>query len=137
MPSPCVKCGAPVASPWQFCPECGAAVAHEPAIPRHHDRAPLKAVFGGLLLGSVTAPILIIVGCLLCLTGLGAFLGVPMIVAGIISPIMGPVIGFKSARGNCPWCGAPVSCVDSEQSFECDACKQRIAVKDHTFVTVA
>ena len=136
----CLKCGAHIDSPWKFCPACGVAVTHETQIaaqPAEREKPPVNAVFGGLLLGSIVTPVLIILGCLLCLTGLGAFLGVPMIIAGVLAPVMGPMVGFGSIKGDCPWCGAKVSSVSSRQSFDCDACKRRITVKDHKFVTAS
>jgi len=135
MDSSCAKCGAHLDSPWKFCPGCGNAVASAHAVPREHEPAPVKAAFSGLLLGAVVAPILLIVGSLLCLTGLGAFLGVPMIICGILAPLAGPVIGIDSLKGACPWCGAAVTSVNSQQSFDCDSCKQRIAIKNHKFVS--
>ena len=134
MHSPCLKCGAHLESEWKFCPGCGAAAASDAAVPREHKPAPAKAAFSGLLLGSIATPILIIVGGLLCLTGLGAFLGVPMIVAGILAPLAGPVIGLGSLNGKCPYCGAAITSLDARGSFNCEACQQRIAVVDHKFV---
>jgi len=133
----CLKCGAHLDSPWKFCPGCGAAVHRDTqaaAVPAEHEPAPVKPAFGGLLIGIVITPILVIVGGLLCLTGLGAFLGVPMIIAGVLAPLMGPMIGFGSIQGECPCCGAKVSSIASRQSFACDGCKQTIAVKGRKFV---
>ena len=97
----------------------------------------MRNAFSGLALGVVAAPVLLIVGVLLCLTGLGAILGIPMIIGAILSPLAGPVVGFNAVRGKCPWCGAKVSCVHTGQSFDCDACHQRIALRHEKFVTAA
>lgn len=133
----CQKCGNELSSPWKFCPICGTAVAHAavtPAEPHPAEKTPVKGAFSGLLLGVILAPMMIIVGTMLCLTGLGAILGVPMILGGAMAPLLGPMIGLGSLRGKCPWCGEPVSSVNSRQSFECDACKQRIAFRLGKFV---
>ena len=136
----CLKCGTQLSSPWKFCPNCGAAVApeaHEHAAPPEVEKTPVKGAFSGLLFGMIATPIMIIVGTMLCLTGLGAILGIPMIIGGVFAPLLGPLIGFGSIKGKCPWCGSPVSSIRSAQSFDCEACNQRIAVKIGKFVKVA
>ena len=65
------------------------------------------------------------------------WVGVPMIIAGVFAPLMGPVIGLGALKGKCPWCGARISSLRSHQSFDCAACHQRIAVHDLKFVRVA
>lgn len=135
----CEKCGEKFESLWKFCPHCGAAktvATQAQVLPPATDRAPVRGAFSGLLIGALAAPVLIIVGMMLCLTGLGAFLGVPMIIAGIVAPLMGPVIGFGALKGKCPWCGSPVSSINSKQSFACTACNKMIAVKIGRFVRV-
>jgi hypothetical protein len=42
---------------------------------------------------------MIIAGIMLCLTGLGAFLGVPLIIGGIIAPLAGPLFGMGVVKG--------------------------------------
>jgi predicted amidophosphoribosyltransferase len=131
----CLKCDAHLASPWKFCPNCGAAATHELHKPAESEKAPLQGPFSGLLFGVLAAPVMIIVGTMLCLTGLGAFLGVPMIIGGVLAPLAGPMIGFGAVKGKCPCCDAPVSSIPGVESFHCEACHQRIAVRDEKFVT--
>jgi ribosomal protein S27AE len=124
-------------TPWKFCPDCGAASKHEAvkAIePVEHEKAPVQGAFSGLLFGMIVAPMLLIVGTLLCLTGLGAILGVPMILAAILSPLMGPMIGIGTLKGSCPWCGTAVNGVEHAKDFTCIACSQRIAIRHREFV---
>jgi len=135
----CSKCSAQLAPAWSHCPFCGTAKTQEvvtPAVPGEIEKAPVRGAFSGLALGILVAPMLIIVGTMLCLTGLGAFLGIPMIVGAIFAPVLGPVIGFGALKGKCPWCGASVSSIRSLQSFDCSNCKQRIVVRLGRFVRV-
>jgi len=83
------------------------------------------------MLGFIAAPVLIIVGVMLCLTGLGAFLGVPMIIAGFFSPLVGPFFGSGSVGGKCPWCGASISSLKHSQEFTCHHCSRRVVVRNH------
>ena len=136
----CSKCGAQLSSPWHFCPNCGAAISPEteqPASPAEREKAPVKAAFSGLLFGMIVAPMCIIVGTMLCLTGLGAFLGVPMIIGGVLAPLLGPMIGIGELKGKCPWCGAAVSNIVNAPGFDCHACGNRIEVQDRRFIRAA
>jgi DNA-directed RNA polymerase subunit RPC12/RpoP len=99
-----------------------------------HENAPVKGAFGGLVLGVIVAPVLIIVGGMLCLTGLGAFAGVPMIIAGFCSPLLGPMLGISAIHGKCPWCGVEVSSVAPLDGFCCEKCNGKIAVKRRELV---
>jgi zinc-ribbon domain len=132
MNAQCSKCGMQLAPSWSFCPHCGAT--HEnlaPAPPAEHEKSSMAGAFGGLFLGVVIAPVLIIFGVLLCLTGLGAFLGIPMIVAGAISPLAGPLMGMKEHQGRCPCCGLHVVSVTDGKPHYCPACDSEFALTDH------
>jgi DNA-directed RNA polymerase subunit RPC12/RpoP len=130
----CSKCGALIESPWSFCPRCGTANAletPEQIVPQEHEKAPVKGAFGGLLFGVLAAPVLIIVGGMLCLTGLGAIGGIPLIILGFCSPLLGPMLGLDTHKGKCPWCGVAVSAIPPIDTFVCHACSGKIAVKNH------
>ncbi|MGO9340284.1 MAG: hypothetical protein ACLPY1_22540 [Terracidiphilus sp.] len=103
--------------------------------PEESERAPMQGAFGGLLFGMLAVPILVIVGTMLCLTGLGAILGIPMILAAVLAPLLGPMIGLGAVKGKCPWCGISVSSVANANDFNCHGCGKRIAIKHRTFVT--
>ena len=126
----CSKCGEQLESSWKFCPHCASTRPHE-VIPEEHEPAPTKRAFGGLFFGIVMAPVLIIVGTMLCLTGLGAFVGVPMIIAGFASPLIGPMLGLGTHTGKCPWCGAAISSVPLMDTFACHECNGKISVRNH------
>lgn len=137
MQATCSHCNMQLQSAWSFCPGCGAAVSHPSVVEHPVEPTPVRAAVSGLFLGLIVTPVAVIVGIMLCLTGLGAFLGVPMIILGLLAPLVGPILGFRSVRGNCPWCGAPVSSLDSVQSFDCDACHRSIVIRDHKYVSAA
>jgi hypothetical protein len=135
MVGPCPKCGAHLMSCFVFCPDCGlklASLVHYDPPPL--EKAPVKEAYSGLFLGALVGPAMLITGGMLCLTGLGVFLGVPLVVGGVIAPLVGTMVGTNSLRGTCPWCGTKVSSLDATGSFECEACQKRVAVRDHKFV---
>ena len=131
MSGTCSHCGAHVAANWAFCPHCASAVPHQPEITaaHEHEKPPVKGGYGGLLLGIVAAPVLIICGTMICLTGLGVFLGAPMIIAGVFAPLIGPFLGLNATKGVCPWCGAAIGSVALFDRFSCPFCKKGIMVR--------
>jgi len=135
----CGKCSAHVSSTWKFCPHCGETVSIKsmPGVSSTvAEKAPAQGAFSGLLLGMLVVPMLLIVGTMLCLTGLGAFLGVPMIAAGIFAPLLGPMLGLGAVKGKCPWCGASIGAVTGIKGFYCHACSKKIVIADRKFVKV-
>ena len=136
----CPKCDTHLELAWRFCPNCGAAhplETHRKPAPEEHEKAPVQGAFSGLLFGMIVAPMLLIVGTLLCLTGLGAILGIPMILAAVFSPLLGPMIGIGTLKGKCPWCGTAVNSAERAKDFTCIACSQRIAIRHREFVKAA
>jgi predicted RNA-binding Zn-ribbon protein involved in translation (DUF1610 family) len=129
MDANCSKCGAHLATAWSFCPGCGTAVARE-VHPRTHQHHPARGAFGGLYFGLVAAPILIIPGVLLCLLGWGIFFGVPMIVLGILAPLLGPVLGMGEHKGKCPSCGTRMISIADSKVHECPICSKKFAIED-------
>lgn len=130
----CLKCAAHLESLWKFCPHCGAASASEAPkaapLPQAHENAPAKSGFSGLLLGFLAAPVLIIYGTLICLmVGPWMVLGIPMIIAGICAPVVGPLIAISAVRGECPWCGVKISNLGPLDAFYCYACSKRIVTR--------
>lgn len=135
----CSKCGVELEPRWKFCPYCGSAGVQEAsaqAVPPTHEKAPVRAAFSGLLFGVLAAPVLILVGGMLCLTGLGAIGGIPLIVAGVLAPLIGPLLGVNALRGKCPWCGAGVSGVGIFDRFSCPTCGKHIAVRKREMLRV-
>ncbi len=133
----CSKCGTELTSSWSFCPHCGAARAHEAqkaATPPPHEKAPAPGAYGGLLYGVIVAPMLIIVGTLFCLTGLGLLIGIPIILAGVLAPLLGPLIGMGEHKRKCPACGTRLIGIVDARVHQCPACNRRLVVQGRKLV---
>lgn len=136
MPEPmltqCPKCATALDPHWSFCPHCGVLnprEVHAAPEARKHERYPIRNAFGGLFFGVVVAPVCLIVGTMLTITGIGIFVGIPLIILGILAPLIGSVIGLNELKGKCPWCGTRIaSIVNHTQDFACPACSQMISV---------
>jgi zinc-ribbon domain len=99
----CLKCGEHMNAGWVFCPKCGAeieAVATAPIAPagHEHEPAPVAGAFSGALFGLIAAPIALVFGIMLCLTGWGIFIGIPVIILAIVAPLAGPLVGLGAAK---------------------------------------
>lgn len=130
----CSKCGAQLDTQWNFCPHCGGVIAGErlmPVEPEKPEPNPAPGAFTGLYFGIIAVPVLVVVGGLLCLTGLGAILGIPMIVAAVLAPLIGPMFGMRAHRGKCPHCGTRVTDIDTMENRECPVCNKRFSLRDH------
>jgi len=133
MNATCGKCGEHLQVTWAFCPHCATPCVHDVAA-RKHETAPVMESFSGLLFGVVAAPVLIIAGGMICLTGLGVFLGVPLIVLGVCAPLIGPVLGMNAQHGECPWCSAKIGSLSLFDQFSCPACSKRIVVRKREMI---
>ena len=135
MNATCSKCGTQLEAMWKFCALCGTERARETPEAAHveakHELAPVKGGFGGLVFGLIAAPVLMIVGTLLLITGIGALPGIAMIAAGVLAPLIGPVMGMNAVREPCPWCGVEVSGVGIFDRFSCPTCGKHIVKKKH------
>jgi len=140
MSAPCTKCGTLLETSWSFCPKCGLGVtreAHPHPAQAERERSSVPGAFGGLLFGVIVAPVLIILGTLLCLTGLGAFLGVPMIIGAIIAPLVGPLLGLGEHKIRCPYCNTREITVADNKLHYCPNCDKEFALGDHHQVAKA
>lgn len=130
----CAKCGMPMVPGWKFCPRCAAEPAMQPVEPQEHEHHRARAAFGGLVYGLITAPILVILGIMICLTGWGMFLGLPVIVMGILAPVAGPLFGMNEHAAKCPVCGTRVVTVADGKEHACPMCSGEFAVSEHHIV---
>ena len=132
MDATCTKCKAQLtSSQWSFCPQCGEAVVHEAAEPQEHELHPARGAFGGLAYGLIAAPILVIAGVMICLTGWGLFLGIPVILMGILAPLAGPMFGMSEHTAKCPDCGTRMITIADGKMHACPTCNASFAVDRH------
>ena len=74
-------------------------------------------------------------GIFLCLTGVGAILGIPIILGALLFPFIAPALGFMThITGKCPYCGQGFS-DQKGPGFDCPACKERIIVRGEKLYT--
>ena len=90
----------------------------------------------GCLIGPILAVLFIIAGSIFCATGIGAIIGIPLILGGIAAPFLAPFIGRSLIKGQCPYCGSDVSILGSSPGVNCSACKKRIVIRDKKFFRV-
>jgi hypothetical protein len=99
----CVHCGEPLVEEWVFCVRCGAkieAAATAPIAPagHEHEPAPVTGAFSGALFGMIAAPIALMFGIMLCLTGWGIVIGIPVIILATLAPLAGPLVGLGAVK---------------------------------------
>jgi len=80
--------------------------------------------------------ILGVVGVLLCLTGIGALLGIPLIIAGHLALVIMPFAGKSARVGACPYCGHQVTMATTSSGVTCRACRRRVVMHHHRFFRV-
>lgn len=135
----CPDCGKQISDRAAACPNCGAPpVADESAttpqlvqqVVTPTESAKLEGVVIGTASGCLTSVLLFVGGGLLCATGIGALIGVPMIIGAILAPIVGPLLGLAHKKGRCPNCQGEVSVAPGERGTTCGSCKRRIVYRD-------
>ncbi|HEY2859800.1 MAG TPA: hypothetical protein VGJ21_15370 [Terracidiphilus sp.] len=98
----CRKCCETLDPVWTFCPHCGKkpdASTTEIAPAGHdHEPAPVTGAFSGTIIGFIAVPVGLLFGIMLCLTGWGIFIGIPVIFLAILAPLAGPLVGLGAAK---------------------------------------
>jgi len=92
----------------------------------------LKNVATGIVSGIAVGLIFIVFGGILCLTGIGALIGIPLMIAGTMSIFGGgAVMGLFIKNGKCPYCDSAIVWIPIQPGINCRACKKRIIFKDN------
>src|SRR4051794_38009075 len=100
----CLHCETALESNWEFCAKCGTHIERhaEPVRPAEPpppaEAAPVQGAFSGLYFGLIAMPLMLVVGVMLCLTGWGIFLGIPVIIGAMLAPLAGPLLGLGAAK---------------------------------------
>jgi len=81
--------------------------------------------------------LLFIAGLVITLTlgdggGMGIFFGIPLLLAGLVVPLimMRDLFKQNDVAGPCPYCSAPIKTSDATIRLECPACSRAVGVKD-------
>ncbi|MEP6742169.1 MAG: hypothetical protein ABJB61_06685 [bacterium] len=65
-------------------------------------------------------------------TSVGLFFGIPLLIAGLVLPLIMMRDLFKQnlVSGPCPYCANPIRTSDATLSLQCPACKKVVMVRD-------
>jgi predicted RNA-binding Zn-ribbon protein involved in translation (DUF1610 family) len=87
--------------------------------------------------------ILFIAGLVISLTlgssaSIGLFFGIPMLLAGLVVPLVMMRDQFRQNEitGPCPHCAAPIKTSDATIRLACPNCKREVAVRDEKLYAV-
>jgi DNA-directed RNA polymerase subunit RPC12/RpoP len=95
-----------------------------------------KGAMEGCNFGCGAAGFVIIVGGLLTATGIGAIIGIPLIIVGFILPFLTTFMGYGGLKGKCPWCETEIENPYPLSGMDCPACKKRIVIRGNKFVKI-
>ena len=80
---------------------------------------------------------LIVFGAFLCIFIIGAIVGIPLIIGGVILLIISPFAKYYVVEGKCPHCEKVLQAITLfQKSTKCPDCKKRIIVRDKKFLSV-
>jgi len=82
--------------------------------------------------GCLGTILLVIGGIALSATGIGALIGIPMIIKGVILPFQ----KIPHLKGSCPWCSNEIISNIKNKATTCGVCKKRVLIQDNQFVKI-
>jgi len=104
--------------------------------------ATLKGGLARFGMGWLVAGAMFLVGIVLTLTGIGAIIGIPLIIGAVLSPFV--IASFWAAAGRrqasqqvgglCPYCAKSLVAVGT--GFDCPTCGQRVIHRGGRFLTL-
>ena len=101
--------------------------------PLDSDTAPKNKIGEGLIAGGCAGSIIMSFGLLLCLTGIGAIIGIPMILIGCI---IIPFIAATHKVQKCPACKKEITLPVGHDAFDCPICKERLFREGKTLTQI-
>jgi len=87
----------------------------------------------GFAVGLAGSGCLFMAGLLLTFTGIGALIGIPMILGAVLLPFIGALVGLGTIKGPCPHCGQSITAQSAQPGIDCQACKRRIVIREKRF----
>lgn len=115
----CPFCAELIATTSVFCPHCGSKLnaSEKQAVGENGSatsnlneasRAPGVGLAAGAGASVIGLGCMVPLGILLCCTVIGAIIGIPLILAGLGTPALGPIAAMGALRGQCPYCGKKI-----------------------------
>lgn len=101
----------------------------------------VKGFFSGLFLSVLIIP----AGLFLSMTGIGALIGIPLIIFGLFAPFLGltgkkyvkgEMIGTGILKGPCPYCKKEFTTAKMDSSVDCPHCKKRLFVEGEKYYQI-
>lgn len=120
------------------CPRCG-EVFEIPGEKAKTEEVILKrkgwksGIFGAVL-GFGFAGFGILLGVLLLFTGIGAPMGVGIILASFLIPLIVGAMFADDMYGNCPYCDSRINVSAEKQGINCPGCDKRFLVKGEKLI---
>lgn len=71
-------------------------------------------------------------------TSIGLIFGIPMLIAGIVLPLimMRDLFTQNEVKGACPYCATPIKTSDATLRLRCPNCQREVAVRNMQLVKV-
>lgn len=136
----CPFCAEEIKQEAIFCKHCKSYLINLPeqnsVVSTQSSGAKTVGVASGCLAGLGCGIWLIFFGIILSATGIGAIIGIPMILIGILMPVLAPIMGLTAIKGKCPYCGNNITSSSTAQGLNCKACNNRVVIKGKKFVKI-
>lgn len=83
----------------------------------------------GVAAAALTGLFIALIGLVLTITVIGAIIGIPIMVVGILQIFLSPFLGSLFVFKRCPYCDNKVLINKFQKSVKCSKCKKRLIVE--------